>query len=91
MRGASSRRPSRCPGSRPRCVFGSVYREDVLEQALWLRDPQAVTVDAGPVTLERTVSAGPMRGPVSVFAAKVPGVAEAESSQRVMCQNGKSG
>lgn len=57
-------------------------REHVLRQALWLRDPDAVTVavEGGKVSLGGSVDTRTDAELVSAFAARIPGVVEVESS-----------
>jgi CBS domain-containing protein len=79
--------------ARPDEVIEREIREDVLEHTLWLRDPDSikVTVENGTVKLEGIVDTATDAELVEVFAAKVPGVVEVDSSLICMDANGNRG
>jgi CBS domain-containing protein len=68
--------------ARPDETIAREIREDVLQRALWLRDPEAVTVlvDEGKVTLGGSVDTRSEAELVRVFATRVPGVVEVDST-----------
>lgn len=68
--------------ARPDEVIAREIREDVLQRALWLRDPEAVTVlvDEGKVTLRGTVDSRSDAELARTFVTRVTGVVEVDSS-----------
>ena len=68
-------------------------REDVLSHTLWLRDPDAITVavEHGTVKLKGMVDNPADAELVEVFARRVPGVVDVESSLTWLGQNGTPG
>jgi CBS domain-containing protein len=68
-------------------------REDVLGHTLWLREPEAITVavEEGTVKLKGMVDNPADAELVEVFARRVPGVVEVESSLRWLGRNGDTG
>ena len=76
--------------ARPDETIEQEIREDVLGRTLWLRDPQAVTVSVreGTVKLSGTVENPTEAELVEVYAGKVPGVVDVESSLTWLGENG---
>jgi CBS domain-containing protein len=77
--------------ARPDAVIEREIREDVLGRTLWLRDPQAIKVyvENGVVKLAGTVDNESDAELVEVFAGKVPGVVEVDSSLIWLTENGR--
>jgi CBS domain-containing protein len=76
--------------ARPDEAIEREIREDVLGRTLWLRDPAAITVavKGGKVTLGGAVDNESDAELVGVFAAKVPGVVEVDSSLTWLDESG---
>ncbi|HEY2936100.1 MAG TPA: CBS domain-containing protein [Gaiellaceae bacterium] len=79
--------------ARPDDAIEREIREDVLSHTLWLREPEAiaVAVEDGTVKLQGMVDNPADAELVEVFARRVPGVVDVESSLTWLGENGNPG